>query len=157
MSKITPEFRSAALRRGLIVMRSGPHQVSDFIVFAGIIELANLGYIVPPDDLRRMTIGTIEATVKEVRTIVSPYRDITPVNPSFPALGKELPTKAHLSSLARIVEQILHYWSSETILSNYPSMLREGLSIEDALRNARTLRVVPASVAIKEMMVGRVI
>ena len=145
MSKIVSEFRSSALRRGLLVKPS-KGTTTDAIALAGVIELANLGFLVSADDLRQMSNETITETVKEARKIVGADRDMTPVYPGFPKQVQELPT------MTLLVEQILHYWSGGVLIPNYPSILREGLAIEDALRNARVLRVVSAAEAARELV-----
>lgn len=144
MSKITAEFRSSALRRGLLV-KSSKGTTNDALAFAGVVELANLGFLVSPADLRTMSSENIAETVKQARQIVGADRDMVPVYPGFPKQVQEL------STMTLLVEQILHYWSAGALLPDYPSVVREGLSIEDALRNARTLKVVSAAVAAREL------
>lgn len=145
MSKITAEFRSSALRRGLLV-KPAKGTSSDTFAFAGVIELANLGFITSPTDLRQMSNETITETIKQARKIVGADRDMVPVYPGFPKQVEEL------STMTLLVEQILHYWSGGALLPDYPSIVREGLAIEDALRNARTLRVVSAPAAARELI-----
>lgn len=145
MSKITAEFRSSALRRGLLV-KPAKGTSSDAFAFAGVIELANLGFITSPTDLRQMSNETITETIKQARKIVGADRDMVPVYPGFPKQVEEL------STMTLLVEQILHYWSGGALLPDYPSIVREGLAIEDALRNARTLRVVSAPAAARELI-----
>jgi hypothetical protein len=149
MSKITAEFRLAALRRGLLVNPTRGAS-TESIAFAGAIELANLGFIVSPADLRVVSDGTIADTIKQARKIVGADRDMTPIYPGFPKQVQEL------STMTLLIEQILHYWSAGTLLPNYPSVIRDGLPIEDALRNARTLRVVGAAAAARELTVALV-
>lgn len=144
MSKITAEFRLAALRRGILV-KPARGESSETYAFAGVIELANLGFLVDPAELRLMSNETITETVKQARKIVGADRDMVPVYPGFP---KQV---AELSTMTLLVEQILHYWSGGTLMPDYPSVVREGLAIEDALRNARALRVVSAPVAAREL------
>lgn len=144
MSKITSEFRSSALRRGMLVAPSKGTSTKAF-AFAATIELANLGFVVAPAELETVSNDAITDAIKQARTIMGADRDMTPVYPGFPKQVQEL------STMTLLVEQILHYWSAGTLMPNYPAILREGLPIEDMLRNARELRVVSASVAAREL------
>lgn len=144
MSKITSEFRLSALRRGLLVT-SDRGGVSDAVAFAGAIEFANLGFIVSPEKLTSVSEKTITDALAQARKIVGADRDMTPIYPGFPAQVQEL------STMTLLMEQILHYWSAGTLLPNYPDVVRDGLPIKDALRNARELRVVNAWAAAKEI------
>lgn len=145
MSKITAEFRLSALRRGMLVENTRGAS-SESIAFAGAIELANLGFVVSPADLRLVSTEAITETIKQARVIMGADRDMTPIYPGFPKQVQEL------STMTLLVEQILHYWSGGALLPDYPSVVRDGLAIEDMLRNARALRVVRASVAAKELI-----
>lgn len=145
MSKITAEFRLSALRRGMLVENTRGAS-SDSIAYAGAIELANLGFVVSPADLRLVSTEAIQETIKQARVIMGADRDMTPIYPGFPKQVQEL------STMTLLVEQILHYWSGGALLPDYPSVVRDGLAIEDMLRNARALRVVRASVAAKELI-----
>ena len=144
MSKITAEFRLSALRRGMLVTstRGG---TSDAIAFAAAIEFANLGFVVSPEKLSLVDNETITDAIASARKIMGADRDMTPIYPGFPHQVQELPT------MTLLMEQILHYWSAGALLPDYPSVVREGLPIEDALRNARSLRVVNAWAAAKEL------
>lgn len=144
MSKITTELRETALRRGLLI-KPAKGTSSKAIAFAGSIELANLGFIVNPSELADISDANITATIKQARKIVGADRDMTPIYPGFPKQVQEL------STMTLLVEQILHYWSGGTLLPDYPAIVRDGLAIEDMLRNARELRVVGASVAAREL------
>lgn len=145
MSKITAEFRLSALRRGMLVENTRGAS-SESIAYAGAIELANLGFVVPPADLRTVSTEAIQETIKQARVIMGADRDMTPIYPGFPKQVQEL------STMTLLVEQIFHYWSGGALLPDYPDVVREGLAIEDMLRNARALRVVRASVAAKELI-----
>lgn len=144
MSKITAEFRLSALRRGLLI-KPAKGSSSESLAFAGAIELANLGFVVSPAELADVSNATITETIKEARKVVGADRDMTPIYPGFPKQVQEL------STMTLLVEQILHYWSAGALLPNYPSIVRDGLPIEDMLRNARSLRVVPAAIAAREL------
>jgi hypothetical protein len=145
MSKITAEFRSSALRRGLLV-KTAKGSTNDALAFAGAIELANLGFVVSPADLATVSEATITDTVKQARAIIGADRDMTPIYPGFPKQVQEL------STMTLLVEQILHYWSAGALLPDYPSVVRDGLPIADMLRNARALRVVSAAEAARELI-----
>lgn len=144
MSKITADFRSNALRRGLLIKPNRGASEKAFS-FAAAVELANLGFVVNPTDLETVDNKTIVSTIAEARKIVGADRDMTPIYPGFPQQVQEL------STLTLLVEQILHYWSAGALLPNYPTIAREGLPIEDMLRNARELRVVSAAEAAREL------
>jgi hypothetical protein len=137
MSKITNDFRSNALRRGVLVKTNRGSSEQAF-AYAASIELANLGFIVDPSELVTVDNKTIVATINEARRIVGADRDMTPIYPGFPKQVQEL------STMTLLVEQILHYWTAGAFLPNYPTVAREGLPIEDMLRNARSLRVLSA-------------
>jgi hypothetical protein len=145
MSKITTEFRLSALRRGMLVENTRGAS-NESIAFAGAIELANLGFVVSPADLVLVSTEAIQETINQARVIMGADRDMTPIYPGFPKQVQEL------STMTLLMEQILHYWSGGALLPDYPSVVREGLPIEDMLRNARALRVVRASVAAKELI-----
>lgn len=145
MSKITSEFRSHALRRGILV-KSATGEVSKEIAFAGSIELANAGFIVSPSALMKVNKTTLVQTIKEARKIMGADRDMTPIYPGFPKQVQEL------STMTLLVEQILHYWTAGAFLPNYPTVAREGLPLEDMLRNARELRVLRASEVASEVI-----
>ena len=145
MSSVTAEFRMAALRRGILATstRGG---VDEATAFAGALELANLGFIVEaPNSLRSVDQDTITDTIERAREIVGADRDMTPIYPGFPQQVQDLPT------MTLLMEQILHYWSAGALLPDYPTVARKGLPIADMLRNARTLRVVNAWAAAKEL------
>lgn len=145
MSKITPDFRSNALRRGMIVKPNKGESDKAF-TFAASIELANLGFVVDPTELASVDNKSIVATIDEARKIMGADRDMTPIYPGFPKQVQEL------STMTLLIEQILHYWTAGAFLPNYPTVAREGLPIEDMLRNARELRVVSASEAARELI-----
>lgn len=144
MSKITADFRSSALRRGLLI-KTTKGESSQSIAFAGSIELANLGFVVSPTELAEVSDAMITDTIKQARKIVGADRDMTPIYPGFPKQVQEL------STMTLLVEQILHYWTGGAFLPDYPTVVRDGLAIEDMLRNARTLRVVNAAEAAREL------
>lgn len=145
MSKITAEFRSSALRRGLLV-KSAKGASNDALAYAGSIELANLGFVVPPAELSVVSGTAITETVNQARKIMGADRDMTPIYPGFPKQVEEL------STMTLLVEQILHYWTAGVFLPDYPTVVRDGLPIEDMLRNARALRVVNAAEAARELI-----
>lgn len=145
MSKVTAEFRMSALRRGLLV-KSAKGSSSEQVAFAASIELANLGFVVPPAELTAVSAKTLTDTIEQARKIMGADRDMTPIYPGFPKQVQEL------STMTLLVEQILHYWSGGALLPDYPSIVREGLPVEDMLRNARSLKVVNAAAAAREMV-----
>ena len=144
MSKITNEFRQSALRRGLLVAPSKGTSSKAF-AYAGSLELANLGFIVAPSELEKVSNAAVNDAIKQARTIVGADRDMTPIYPGFPQQVQAL------STTTLLVEQILHYWTGGAFLPDYPTIAREGLPIEDMLRNARELKVVSAAAAAREL------
>lgn len=146
MSKITADFRSSALRRGLLI-KPAKGTSSEGLAFAGAIELANLGFVVSPADLATVSEKTLTETITQARKIVGADRDMTPIYPGFPKQVEEL------STMTLLIEQILHYWTAGALLPDYPTVVRDGLPIADMLRSARALRVVSASTAARELIV----
>lgn len=145
MAKITEAFREAALRRGIIVRTSKDAQTSAQVAYAATVEFANLGFIVKPDELRAMSADYITQTLALARKVMGADRDLTPVYPGFPKQVEELDT------LTLLVEQILHYWTAGAFLPNYPTIAREGLPLEDMLRNGRELQVLSAATTAREL------
>lgn len=145
MSKITNEFRSAALRRGILVKTANGSSELNF-AFAAMVELANLGFIVDPKELATVNNKGITDTITAARALMGADRDMTPIYPGFPKQVQEL------STMTLLVEQILHYWSGGTFLPNYPTIARDGLPVEDMLRNARELTVKTAAAAADEVI-----
>lgn len=144
MSKITNEFRQSALRRGLLVAPSKGTSGKAF-AYAGSLELANLGFIVDPAELEKVSNAAVTDAIKQARSIVGADRDMTPIYPGFPQQVQAL------STTTLLVEQILHYWTGGAFLPDYPTIAREGLPIEDMLRHARELKVVSAAAAAREL------
>lgn len=144
MSKITSDFRASALRRGLFI-KPAKGESSRSVAYAASIELANLGFVIPPADLEGASESVIVDTIAQARKIIGADRDMTPIYPGFPKQVQEL------STMTLLIEQILHYWTGGKLLPNYPAIVREGLTIPDMLRNARMLRVVNAAEAAREL------
>jgi len=146
MSQITAAFRQAALRRGFLVTpRRTKGSVNPALKFAAAIELANLGFIVDPQELAGVAGKDLSAVISEARTVIGADRDMEPIYPGFPKQVEEL------STLTLLVEQILHYWTGGAFLPDYPKEVREGLPLEDMLRNARELKVLPAADVAREL------
>lgn len=147
MSQITAAFRQAALRRGFLVKpRKSAQAVEPALAYAATVELANLGFIVDPKELAGIAGKDLSAVISEARTIVGADRDMEPIYPGFPKQVEEL------STLTLLVEQILHYWTGGAFLPDYPKEVREGLPLEDMLRNVRELRVMDAADVAKALM-----
>lgn len=138
MSKITHEYMMSTLRRGVLVNTSRGKSPKN-IAFAGALELANLGFIVDPSELEKVSTSMISDAIKSARAVIGADRDMTPVYPGFPQ------QVAELSTLTLLMEQILHYWTMGAFLPDYPTVAREGLPLEDMLHGARELRVLTAS------------
>jgi hypothetical protein len=149
MTKLTTDFRTAALRRGIIVATAPSTKqpaASEQVRLAATVELANLGFVVKPLSLREMSTKQLTELLAEARVIIGADRAMTPVYPGFPKQVEEL------SSLTLLVEQLLHYWSFGTLIPDYPEVLREELPLADVLRTARELTVLPAAAAARELI-----
>ena len=145
MAQITDAFRQAALRRGIIIRKSNGKS-SKAVAFAASIEFANLGFIIAPDALTLFSDDELNKQLIQVRKIMGADRDMTPIYPGFPQ------QVADLDSMTLLIEQILHYWTGGKFLPNHPTVAREGLPLEDMLRNARELQVLPAAVAARAII-----
>lgn len=129
----------AALRRGYVVKNSLRGRSSDKIRMAAVIEMANLGFIVRPEDLKGMTITALENMINDARIVIGDDRNMIPVYPGFPQQVQALDT------MTLLIEQILHYWTFGAYLPNHPTIVREGLPIKDMLKEGRELRVLNPS------------
>ena len=145
MSKITADYRRAALRNG-VVIRSRAKDSSDNMAYAAVLEMANYGYRVNPDDLLGMSTTALEAMLSDARTIKGADRDMTPIYPGFPAQVQALDT------LTMLIEQIMHYWTAGAFLPNHPTVIREGLPLEDIVRNVQEVRVLEAGPAARHFI-----
>lgn len=148
MSKITADFRRAALRRGIIVRPNRTYSVEPHILNAATIEFANLGYQVTPDALHGLSATALKQALEDARGIIGADRDLTPIYPGFPQQVQNLDT------LTLLVEQVLHYWSFGQFLPNYQDVEREGLPLEDMVRADRPLTVEKASKAAVQVIEG---
>ena len=131
-------INETALRTGYLVATpaAGP-VLGDELSAAFIVELANLGFIVTnPDKAKEIPTSQAEDTLNAARAIVGTDRDTTPIYPGFPQQVKDLPT------VTLIVEQILHYLSGGTLLPDYPDVIREGLSLDDAVRSGKKVEII---------------
>ena len=145
MGNITAEYRLAALRHG-VVIRSRAKDSSDAHTFAAMIEMANYGYRVNPEDLRGMSSAALRAMLDDARAIKGADRDMTPIYPGFPKQVQDLDT------LTLLVEQILHYWSGGTFLPDYPHVVREGLPLEDIVSDTTAVQVLEAGPAARHFI-----
>lgn len=139
MAKLTANFRQAALRRGLIVKTKQNTAIEPQLRFAASVELANLGFVVNPVELDGMSAAALNTMLADARIVIGADRNMVPVYPGFPQQVEAL------STLTLLVEQILHYWTFGAFLPDYPTIAREGLPIEDMLRNAREVTVLDAA------------
>jgi hypothetical protein len=140
MGDITKDYRQAALRHG-VVIRSRAKDTSDELVYAAVLEMANYGYRVSPDDLRGMSTSALTNMLSDARAIKGADRDMTPVYPGFPKQVQELDT------LTLLIEQIMHYWTAGAFLPDHPTVVREGLPLEDILANVQEVAVMEAGPA----------
>ena len=140
MGNITADFRRAALRAG-VVIRSRANSSSDALVYAAVLEMANYGYRVNPDDIQGMSDAALTDMINDARVIKGADRDMTPIYPGFPKQVQEL------STLTLLVEQIMHYWTAGAFLPDYPTVVREGLPLEDIAANVQKLAVLEAGPA----------
>lgn len=146
MTQITAEFRQAALRRGSLIKTNRKVELGKGVVFSAVVEFANLGFVVNPDELSFFSANDLEKALTEARTVVGADRNMTPIYPGFPKQVEEL------STLTLLVEQILHYWTAGAFLPDYPQVVRPGLPIDEMLLNARELKVVSAATAAREVI-----
>lgn len=140
MSKITASFRQSALRRGIVVKTNNKTEGAALhLRQAASLEMANLGFLVKPEDLSTMSTAALTAMIADARKIIGADRAMTPIYPGFPKQVEDLDT------LTLLIEQLLHYWTGGAFLPDYPAVVREGLPLEDMLRNARKVEVLPAA------------
>lgn len=145
MSKITADYRRAALRNG-VVIRSRAKDSSDNLAYAAVLEMANYGYRVNPDDLLGMSTSALEAMLGDARSVKGADRDMTPIYPGFPAQVQALDT------LTLLIEQITHYWTAGAFLPNHPTVIRDGLPLADIVRNVQEVRVLEAGPAARHFI-----
>lgn len=139
MSKITQDFRRSALRNGVAIRANRTYDTPENIAYAAVIELANLGFKVHPNELKGMSPDALGTLVRDARNVIGADRNMRAIYPGFPKQVQELDT------LTLVVEQLLHYWTAGQFLPNYPDVAREGLPLEDMVRVNRELRVLNAS------------
>lgn len=145
MAKLTPAYRQAALRRGIVVKTNKPGGAPTNIIHAAALEMANFGFLVNPEELADMSIEALTGMLQDARVIIGADRHMIPIYPGFPKQVEELPT------LTLLVEQLLHYWTGGTFLPDYPDIVREGLPLEDMLRTARKVTVLSAASTAREV------
>lgn len=146
MSNNVQNFQKAMLREGFVIRSKRNSKTEDRLILAAVIEMANLGYIVDQDQISGMSTSALMDMIENARSIIGDDRDMTPIYPGFPKQVQEL------STLTLLVEQIIHYWSHGTIIPDYPDVEREGIHLDDALRNAREVQVVTAGEASKKTL-----
>lgn len=145
MGNITADYRRAALRHG-IVIRSRSRNTADNLAYAAVLEMANYGYRVNPDDIAGMSDKALTNMVNDARAIKGADRDMTPIYPGFPKQVEDLDT------LTLLIEQILHYWTDGAFLPNHPTVVREGLPLEDIAVNVQTVQVLEAGPAARHFI-----
>lgn len=140
MSQITASFRQSALRRGIVVATKNKTAGAELhLRNAATLEMANLGFLVSPEDLSPLSNVALTNMIADARKVIGADRNMRPIYPGFPKQVEDLDT------LTLLVEQILHYMSGGTLLPNYPDIVREGLPLKDMLRNGRKVSVLPAA------------
>lgn len=144
MAQITADFREAALRRGIVV-KSSKSEGADHLISAAAVEMANLGFLVEPAELKGMDAQALSAMLEDARKLVGADRAMDPIYPGFPAQVKDLSTARMLA------EQIFHYLSHGYYLPDYPTVVRKGLPLEDMVRGARKVTVLPAAATAREL------
>ncbi len=145
MAQITEAYRISALRRGIVVKSNRASSTPEQISHAAFIELANLGFMAKPGALAGMSAAALTAMLSDARKVIGADRAWTPIYPGFPKQVEEL------STLTLLVEQILHYWTGGAFLPDYPTIAREGLPLEDMLRNVRAVEVLSAAETAREL------
>lgn len=130
MSKITEEFIESALRNGVIIRSSSKpgKEASQGVIYAAVIEMANLGFKVDADSLNGVSEKDLTNVIKRARVIVGADRNMKAVYPGFPKQVQELDT------MTLIVEQLLHYWSFGTLVPDYPDVVRDQIPLKDIAR-----------------------
>lgn len=146
MSKITDQLIEAALRRGILVRSKSSVPADESVRNVASIEFANLGFLVSPQDLSGMSTKNLVSALSSARKVVGADRDMKPVYAGFPEQVE------NLSTTTLLVEQILHYISFGQLMPDYPDIVREGLPLEDMLRNARKLKVMNVVDASKDLL-----
>lgn len=146
MSKITKGFRVAALRRGIVVRPRVTTEVSQALTLSAAVEMANLGYIVRPEQIEGISVSGLQNMIADARKVVGADRKMRPIYPGFPKQVQELDT------LTLLIEQILHYWTGGEFLPDYPEVQREALALEDSIRRAVEVKVLPASEAARALV-----
>lgn len=140
MSQITADFRQSALRRGIVVASKSKTAGAELhLRQAAALEMANLGFLVKPEDLSPMSTSALTSMISDARKVIGADRNMKPVYPGFPKQVEDLDT------LTLLIEQLLHYWTGGSFLPNYPDVVREGLPLKDMFRNARKVEVLPAA------------
>lgn len=145
MGDITTEYRRAALRHG-VVIRSRARNTPDNLAYAAVLEMANYGYRVDPEDITGMSEKALTDMVNDARAVKGADRDMTPIYPGFPKQVQDLPT------LTLLIEQILHYWTAGAFLPNRPTVVREGLPLEDVVANVQKVQVLEAGPAARHFI-----
>lgn len=141
MSKITAVYRRAALRHGVVIRSRTRITAADHLVNAAVLEMSNYGYRVLPEQISGMSVSALTDMLSDARAIKGADRDMNPIYPGFPQQVKDLPT------LTLLIEQLLHYWTAGAFLPNHPTVIREGLPLEDMARGAQEVRVLDAGSA----------
>lgn len=146
MSQITASFRQSALRRGIVVKANNKTEGAELhLRQAATLEMANLGFLVKPEDLSGMSTAALTAMIADARKAIGADRNMKPIYPGFPKQVEDLDT------LTLLIEQLLHYWTGGSFLPNYPDVVREGLPLEDMFRNARKVEVLPAAATARKI------
>lgn len=148
MSHVTSEFRTAALRRGLVLRSNRTHSVAPELSMMASVELLQLGFLVNAADLQGMSVKDLEATISSARLVIGADRSMAPIYKGFPQQVEALDT------LTLLVEQIMHYWTGGAFLPSHPTVVREGLPLEEMLGRAREVKVVTAGAAALEVTRG---
>ena len=146
MSKITKDFRVAALRNGIVVRPRKDYETPQNIRFAAVIEMANLGFQIAPESLEGMSTSALNQMIADARNVIGADRNMRPVYPGFPQQVESLDT------LTLIVEQLLHYWTGGQFFPDYPDVAREGLPLEDMGRADRKVTTAVAGDAARTLI-----
>ena len=150
MTKIPADLRVSALRRGVAAASTTTAPAPTNVVYAAVVEMANLGFITTPDDLGTMSTSALTQLIADARKVIGADRDMKPIYPGFPKQVEALDT------LTLLIEQLAHYWTAGAFLPDYPDEVRDALPLEDVLRNGRRVQVMPAQDAAREVIVSLV-
>lgn len=139
-------FTTAALRSGILVIPDQDYTVPAHVVHAAVGELLNLGFLVDPDSLSKVSGEDLETIISAAREVSGVERDYRMMYPGFPEQVEETDT------LTLWVEQILHYWTGGEFRPDVPDLPRAGMPFSDLIRGSKKVRVLRRTAAVDEVI-----